>query len=65
MLCYAFALPWIGFVLTNGLFTVGYLRWIAGYSMVRSLAYGVVIDAITVAFFTQVGVLLPSGVFAL
>ncbi len=65
MVVYAVALPWVGFALTNGLFTVAYLWWIAGYPVIRSLVYGVIIDAALVAFFTQVGVLLPPGVFGL
>jgi hypothetical protein len=60
---YIVALPWIGFAATNGLFLVLYLKFVAGYGWGRTLGYALVIDAVSVFFFTRVGVILPTGPF--
>ncbi|GAB2887966.1 tripartite tricarboxylate transporter TctB family protein [Streptomyces mayteni] len=60
---YIIALPWIGFAATNGAFLLLYLRAVAGYGWLRSLAYAALLDAAFVAFFATVGISLPHGPF--
>lgn len=63
MVFYAFALPWVGFALTTGIFLVIYLAWVAGYPWWKSAIYGVLIDTAAVVLFNQAGVVLPSGAY--
>ena len=63
MVLYAYALPWVGFAITTGVFAMVYLRWIGRYSVVRVVAYGLAMDVATVVLFDQAGVLLPAGAY--
>lgn len=65
MTLYAWSLPWLGFTVTTGLFVIVFLRWVAGYGLVKAVLYGSLIAAAAVMFFDLAGVLLPSGVLGL
>lgn len=63
MVLYAYALPWVGFAITTAVFALAYLRWVARYSVVRALAYGLAMDVVAVVLFDRAGVVLPTGAY--
>jgi Zn-dependent protease with chaperone function len=62
---YAFLLPWLGFAVTNLLFTFAYLRWVSGHTWLRSALYAVIADIVFVAAFALLSVRMPDGVLGL
>lgn len=62
---FAWALPWVGFAVANGLFVAAYLVWIDRRRWWRAVLIAVLVDACLVVGLRLIDVALPRGVLGI
>jgi hypothetical protein len=62
---FAWALPWVGFAVANGLFVAAYLRWVDHRRWWHAVLIAAVVDAFLVIGLKLIDVVLPTGVLGI